>query len=129
MLLSNLRRVVLAQLAKAWRFGLDVPASRLVTVFKLNGALTYRFLRELELEGVVERVGGGRWRLRDTIRARALAEYALELWIEKCKSTQPTRTCARRYRTSTTTSQTYRPRGLGVLSTSWLLRTRLFRVG
>lgn len=83
--LSNLRRIVLTQLAKAWRFDLGVPASRLVTVFNLNGLLAYRFLGELESEGVAERTGRGKWKLRDTSKARSLSEYALGLWTEECR--------------------------------------------
>lgn len=74
-----LRWAVLFNLAKAFRLGLPVPVGRLVRVFKLNSSLTYRFLSELEAEGMVERVGRGLWVLRDTAKARALAEYVLEL--------------------------------------------------
>ncbi|MEM1611443.1 MAG: hypothetical protein QXQ57_07360 [Sulfolobales archaeon] len=79
MRLSMLRWAVLFNLAKAWRLDLPIPVGRLVRVFKLNSSLTYKFLKELEAGGVVERVGRGLWALRDTARARALAEYVLEL--------------------------------------------------
>lgn len=85
MVLSSLRRVVLAQLAKAFKLSLSIPASRLVTLFKLNGLLTYRFLRGLESDGVVEQVSKGRWMLKDSFKARSLAEYALSEW----RSTYP----------------------------------------
>ena len=75
--MSRLRRVVLLQLAKAWRLGLSIPVGRLVRVFRLNSGLVYRFLRELAGEGLVVEEVRGRWRLRDIDRARALAEYVL----------------------------------------------------
>ena len=77
MRLSRLRWAVLVQLAKSWRLGLAVPVSRIIRVFRLNSKLVYMFLEELEGEGVAERVGRGWWRLRDSARARALAEYVL----------------------------------------------------
>jgi len=76
-LLSRLRWAVSLQLAKAGMLGVDVPVARVVRVFNLNSGLVYRFLRRLEGEGLVERAGRGRYRLRDTSRARAWAEYVL----------------------------------------------------
>jgi len=75
---SKLRWAVLLELAKAWRLNLDVPAARIVRVFSLNSGLVYRFLRELRDESVAREVARGRWALRDTGKARALAEYVLE---------------------------------------------------
>ncbi|MEM1643614.1 MAG: hypothetical protein QW369_04480 [Desulfurococcaceae archaeon] len=78
--LSNLRRVVLVQLAKGAGLGLGIPASRLIRIFNLNGGLTYRFLRELESEEVAMQVSRNVWTLKDTHKARALAELALSDW-------------------------------------------------
>ena len=77
MRLSRLRWAVLYSLAKASQLGVPVPVGRLVRVFNLNSGLVYRFLRELEAGGVAESVGRGLWRLRDTPKARSLAEYLL----------------------------------------------------
>lgn len=85
--MSRLRRVVLLQLAKAWKLDLPVPIGRLVKVFGLNSGLVYRFLRELAREGLVVEEARGSWRLNDV--GKALAEYALgsihegtyEYWI------------------------------------------------
>lgn len=76
--MSRLRWAVLSELAKAWRLNLDVPVARVIRVFSLNSGLVYKFLGELRSNEVAEEVGRGRWALRDTSRARALAEYVLE---------------------------------------------------
>lgn len=78
MRLSKLRWAVLFQLAKAWRINLDVSIPRVIKVFNLNSMLVYRFIRELESDGLVERTGRGRWVLSDNRRAELLAEYVLE---------------------------------------------------
>lgn len=76
-MISNLRKTILIQLVKARRLGLGVPISRIVRVFNFNSGLTYKFLRELESEGVVEKVSRGVWMLVDNAKARVLAEYVL----------------------------------------------------
>lgn len=78
MRMSRLRWAVLLELAKAWRLNLDAPAARIIRVFNLNSGLVYKFLRELENDGIAMEVGRGRWALRDTSGARALADYVLE---------------------------------------------------
>ncbi len=73
--MSRLRRVVLLQLAKAWKLDLPISVGRLVKVFGLNSGLVYKFLRELAREGLVVEEARGSWRLCDA--GKALAEYAL----------------------------------------------------
>ena len=74
---SRLRWVVSLQLAKAYRLGVGVVVSRIVRVFNLNSGLVYRFLRELESEGLVERSGRGLYRVRDSGRASKWVEFIL----------------------------------------------------
>jgi hypothetical protein len=74
-MLSRLRWAVSTQLAKGYFLGVDIPVSRIIGVFGLNSGLVYRFLRELEGEGIVERVGRGRYRVVDSYRGRVWAEY------------------------------------------------------
>ena len=74
-MLSRLRWAVSTQLAKGYFLGVDIPVSRVIRVFGLNSGLVYRFLKVLEGEGVVERVGRGRYRVVDSYRGRVWAEY------------------------------------------------------
>ncbi len=74
---SRLRDIVVFQLAKAYRLGVDVSVARLVQVFNFNSGLVYRFVRELEGEGLVERVSRGRYRLRGSERVEKLVDYVL----------------------------------------------------
>jgi len=78
MRLSRLRWSILLQLAKAWRLGLSVPVGRIIRVFNFNSLMVYRFLRELEEDGLAEERGRGSWGLSGSRRARVLAEYVLE---------------------------------------------------
>jgi len=65
---TKLRMTVQAQLAKTARLGLPLPVSRLVRVFNLNSGLVYRYLRELESQGLVEKAGRGLYRVREGVR-------------------------------------------------------------
>jgi len=59
MRLSRLRWSILLQLAKAWRLGLSVPVGCIIRVFNFNSLMVYRFLRELEEDGLAEESGYG----------------------------------------------------------------------
>ena len=81
-MLSVLRRIVLRELTKAYKLGVDISISRVIRVFNLNSSLTYKFVKELESEGIVESTKRGWWRLRDNSRARSLAEFILSQPVE-----------------------------------------------
>ncbi|NPA70647.1 MAG: hypothetical protein GXO26_07545 [Crenarchaeota archaeon] len=75
MRISNLRRAVSLEFAKAYRFGLPVYITRVIRVFNLNSSLVYKYVRELEADGIVEKLKPGAYIVKDTDKARAWVSF------------------------------------------------------